>query len=73
MDKEAKTSIANALDEAKAVALAEFMGDFIGILEQKGYSFSNLLDALAEWAGKQTKYREVLQYLEKASDEAFKG
>jgi hypothetical protein len=43
MDKETKKFIANALDEARAIALAQFMGEFVEILEQQGYSFSNLL------------------------------
>lgn len=70
MNSEFEKTIASTLEDCRAEALAKFMAKLIGILERNGYTFADLLDALACWAYTQTDYREVVQHLEKAGDKA---
>lgn len=70
MDTEAEKILAAALQECRARALVAFIGKFIAILQSQGYSLTDLLDALAEWADTKPQYREAVQYLEKAASKA---
>lgn len=70
MDSETNRVLSAALQECRARALVAFAGEFITILQSQNYTFGDFLDALAEWAASKPQYREAVQHLEKAADEA---
>jgi hypothetical protein len=47
IDSEQKISIRTALRDSRREGLINFVEDLIGLLEQEGYSFQDLLEALA--------------------------
>lgn len=53
MEPEQKTSIRHALQNCRQESLVGFMGDFILLLNQEGFSLEDFMQALASWAHQQ--------------------
>ncbi|YAG17023.1 CopG family transcriptional regulator [Nostoc sp. DSM 114161] len=67
IDSEQKVSIRTALRDSKREGLINFMEDLIELLHQEGYSFQDLLEALAGWGYRQkSPPDEVIRHLEDA-------
>jgi hypothetical protein len=67
IDSEQKISIRNALRDSRREGLINFVEDLIGLLDQEGYSFQDLLEALAGWGYRQQlPPDEVIRHLEDA-------
>ncbi|MEH2029814.1 MAG: hypothetical protein V7K67_09080 [Nostoc sp.] len=54
IDSEQKISIRNALRDTRREGLINFVEDLIGLLDQEGFSFQDLLEALFCWGYRQT-------------------
>ncbi|WP_375491131.1 hypothetical protein [uncultured Nostoc sp.] len=68
IDSEQKISIRNALRDSRREGLINFVEDLIGLLDEEGFSFQDLLEALAGWGYRQqSPPDEVIRYLEDAA------
>ncbi len=68
IDSEQQTSIRTALRDSRREGLINFMEDLIELLHQEGYSFQDLLEALAGWGYRQqSPTDEVIRHLEDAA------
>jgi hypothetical protein len=68
IDSEQKTSIRTALRDSRREGLIKFVEEFISLLEQEGYSFQDLLEALAAWMFRQRPNpEEAIKHLEDAA------
>ena len=67
---EEKKSIVYALRDCRNAALADFVADFIVILDAEGFTVEDLLGALATWANNEPQFEGIIKYLEDASNEA---
>lgn len=64
---EEQQSIRFALRDARWQALSDFMNDFIHLLIDEGFSFEDLLHALATYSDSQLEYRRGTIHLEEAA------
>lgn len=72
IDSEQKISIRNALRDTKREGLINFVEDLIGLLDEEGFSFQDLLEALAGWGYRQQPPTdEVIRHLEDAVSELY--
>ncbi len=71
MDNESITAIRHALQDYRREALAKFMGEFITTLKQEGFSYKDLLDAIANWSNEQPGLEKVVNHLEAAINEIY--
>lgn len=69
MDLESLAGIRHGLKDSRRDGLTLFMNEFMTVLLVLGYTFEDLLHALANWASEQPRLEEVVGYLEKATDE----
>ncbi|MEH2458303.1 hypothetical protein [Nostoc sp.] len=69
MDFESKRGVRNGLQDSHRDGLTEFFHEFMLILLSEGYTFEDLLHAIANWANEQPRLDEVVGHLEKAMDE----
>ncbi|MHC5717364.1 MAG: hypothetical protein ACYTX0_35930, partial [Nostoc sp.] len=72
MDFESIRGVHNGLKDHRRLGLTQFINEFMVVLLSEGYSFEDLLHALANWADNQPRLEEVVGYLEKATDEFIK-
>lgn len=72
MQIESLTGIRHALEDHRRKALTDFIKEFMPVLISEGYSFEDLVNALADWADEQ-KLNSVVGYLEKAAQEVSKN
>lgn len=74
IDDEEKDSIRNALQNSRREGLAIFLEEFMGLLDQEGFSFPDLLEALASWSFRRKfKPNSVIKHLEDASLEIYRS
>jgi len=71
MDNESITAIRHVLQDCRREALAKFMGEFITILFQEGFSYKDLLDAIANRSNEQPGLEKVVNHLEAAINEIY--
>ena len=64
---EEEQSIRFALRDARWQALSDFMNDFIHLLIDEGFSFEDLLHALAHFSDSQLQYKKATIHLEEAA------
>jgi hypothetical protein len=64
---EEQQSIRYALRDCKWEALSIFMGDFMQLLTDEGFSLEDLLHVLATYSDSQVAYKEATHHLEKAA------
>ncbi|MCC5622735.1 hypothetical protein [Nostoc sp. CHAB 5715] len=69
MDLESLRGIRHGLQDCCRSGLTEFFHEFMLVLLSEGYSFEDLLHAIANWASEQPRLEEVVGHLEKATDE----
>ncbi|MEH1777092.1 hypothetical protein [Nostoc sp.] len=75
IDSEQKISILTALRDSRREGLINFIEDLIELLHQEGYSFQDLLEALAGWGYRQqslahdTIADDVIRHLEDAASQ----
>ncbi|MDZ8138224.1 MAG: hypothetical protein RM049_23440 [Nostoc sp. DedQUE04] len=70
IDSEQKISIRTALRDSRREGLINFMEDLIELLHQEGYSFQDLLEALAGWVDRQQPSPDLtVKHLEEAAME----
>ncbi|MEH2177411.1 hypothetical protein [Nostoc sp.] len=70
IDSEQQASIRTALRDSRREGLINFVEEFITLLAQEGYSFQDLLEALAGWGYRQqSPPDEVIRYLEDAASQ----
>ncbi|PMB08211.1 hypothetical protein CEN49_10640 [Fischerella thermalis CCMEE 5273] len=69
MNLESQRGIRHGLQDSRRDGLTLFMNEFMTVLLSEGYTFEDLLHALANWASEQPQLDEVVGYLEKATDE----
>ncbi|MEH1780245.1 MAG: hypothetical protein V7L26_14205 [Nostoc sp.] len=71
IDSEQQLHIRNALRDSRREGLINFVEDLIGLLAQEGFSFQDLLEALAGWGYRQQSPPpdEVIRHLEDAVSE----
>ncbi|OKH14840.1 hypothetical protein NIES592_08155 [Fischerella major NIES-592] len=69
MDLESLAGIRHSLQDSRRDGLTLFMNEFMTVLLSEGYTFEDLLHALANWASEQPRLEEIVGYLEKATDE----
>jgi hypothetical protein len=69
MDLESQRGIRHGLQDSRRAGLTQFFNEFMPVLLSEGYTFEDLLHALASWASEQPRLDEVVGYLEKATDE----
>ena len=63
--------IRHALQDCRRKALAKFMGEFIFLLQQEGFSYKDLLDAITDWTNEQPGLEKVVNHLEAAIAEIY--
>ena len=68
---DAITAIKHALQDCRREALTKFMDDFIAILKQEGFSYKDLLNALADWTNEQPGLTEAVKHLEEAASVVY--
>jgi len=74
IDDEEKDSIRSALQNSRRQGLAIFVEEFMDLLAQEGFSFSDLLEALASWSfRRELKPNSVIKHLEDASLEIYRS
>lgn len=69
MDFESIRGIRHGLQDSRRQGLTLFLNEFMLVLMSEGYTFEDLLHALANWANEQPRLEEVVGHLEKATDE----
>ncbi|MEH1788834.1 MAG: hypothetical protein V7L23_25460 [Nostoc sp.] len=69
MDFESLAGIRHGLQDCRRQGLTQFFNEFMPVLTSEGYSFEDVLHALANWAAEQPRLEEVVGHLEKATDE----
>jgi hypothetical protein len=69
VDFESLAGIRHGLQDSRRQGLTLFLNEFMTVLVSEGYSFEDLLHALANWASDQPRLDEVVGHLEKATDE----
>jgi hypothetical protein len=69
VDFESLAGIRHRLQDSRRQGLTLFLNEFMTVLVSEGYSFEDLLHALANWASDQPRLDEVVGHLEKATDE----
>jgi len=68
IDSEQQSHIRTALRDSRREGLINFVEEFITLLHQEGYSFQDLLEALAGWGYRQQlPPDEVIRHLEDAA------
>ncbi|HYW17926.1 MAG TPA: hypothetical protein VE956_01205 [Nodularia sp. (in: cyanobacteria)] len=68
IDSEQQLHIRTALRDSRREGLINFVEDLIELLHQEGYSFQDLLEALAGWGYRQQlPTDEVIRHLEDAA------
>lgn len=74
IDSEQQTHIRTALRDSRRDGLIKFVGEFITLLELEGFSFQDLLEALAAWMFRQRPNpEEVIKHLEDAAMELYRA
>lgn len=73
MDLESQKSIRHGLQDSRREGLTNFVNELMPILLSEGYSFEDLLHALANWTSSKPQFTEVLIHLEKATLSAGKN
>ncbi|MEH1808416.1 hypothetical protein [Nostoc sp.] len=69
-DSEQQAHIRTALRDSRREGLIKFFDEFITLLEQEGFSFQDLLEAIATWMFRQRPNPEqVIKHLEDAAME----
>ena len=69
-DSDQQTHIRTALRDSRREGLIKFFDEFIILLEQEGFSFQDLLEAIAIWMFRQRPNpEEVIKHLEEAAME----
>ncbi len=71
MSMENTEAIRHALQDCRREALTKFMGEFIFLLQQEGFSYKDLLDAIADWSNEQPGLENVVNHLEAAINEIY--
>jgi len=67
IDSEQKSHIRTALRDSRREGLINFVEEFITLLAQEGFSFQDLLEAIAGWGYRQQlPPDEVIRHLEDA-------
>ncbi|MEH2070052.1 MAG: hypothetical protein V7K47_18135 [Nostoc sp.] len=70
IDSDQKISILTALRDSRREGLINFVEEFITLLNQEGFSFGDLLEALAGWGYRQQPNPdEVIRHLEDAASQ----
>ncbi|MHC5819377.1 MAG: hypothetical protein ACYT04_26735 [Nostoc sp.] len=69
MDLESLAGIRHGLQDCRRSGLTQFFNEFMPVLISEGYSFEDVLRALANWADEQPRLQEVVGHLEKAVNE----
>jgi hypothetical protein len=69
MDFESLAGIRHGLEDCRRRGLTQFFNEFMPVLVSEGYTFEDVLHALANWASEQPRLDEVVGHLEKATDE----
>jgi hypothetical protein len=69
MDLESLAGIRYGLKDCRREGLTQFFKEFMPVLLSEGYSFEDLLHAIANWASEQPRLEKVVGHLEKAMDE----
>jgi hypothetical protein len=69
MDLESLAGIRYGLQDCRREGLTKFFNEFMPILFSQGYTFEDVLHALANWANEQPRLEEVVGHLEKATNE----
>ncbi|MEH2384881.1 MAG: hypothetical protein V7K14_03615 [Nostoc sp.] len=70
IDSEQQAHIRTALRDSRREGLIKFFDEFITLLEQEGFSFQDLLEAIAAWMFQQRQNPvEVIKHLEDAAME----
>lgn len=70
IDSEQKTAIRTALQDFRQQGLKNFVDEFLVLLQQEGFSFNDLLVALASLAHGQKNSQMLVRFLEDAATEA---
>ncbi len=74
IDSEQQLHIRTALRDSRREGLIKFVGEFISLLELEGFSFQDLLEALAAWMFRQRPNPdEVIKHLEDAALELHRA
>ncbi|MBN3951948.1 MAG: hypothetical protein HWQ38_37980 [Nostoc sp. NMS7] len=74
IDSEQQLCIRTTLRDCRREGLIKFVEEFITLLEQEGFSFQDLLEALAAWMFRQRPNpEEVIKHLEDAALELHRN
>ncbi|MEH2034047.1 MAG: hypothetical protein V7K67_31315 [Nostoc sp.] len=74
IDSEQQSHIRTALRDSRREGLIKFVEEFVTLLEQEGFSFQDLLEALAAWMDRQRPNPvEVIKLLEDAALELHRA
>jgi hypothetical protein len=74
IDSEQQTHIRTALRDSRREGLIKFFDEFITLLEQEGFSFQDLLEAIAVWMFRQRPNPEqAIKHLEDAALELHRA
>ncbi|MEH1777070.1 hypothetical protein [Nostoc sp.] len=60
--------ISNKLKDYRIHALASFVGEMVPLMEAEGFSFSDFLLALSNWAESHPQWEKSAFYLEQAAN-----
>ncbi len=72
IDQEEKEPIRNVLRNSRREGLAIFLEEFMELLVQEGFSFQDLLEALASWSfRRKLNPSSVVKHLENAASEMY--
>lgn len=71
MSIENPDAIKHALQDCRREALTKFMGELIALLDQEGFSYKDLLDAITDWSNEQPGLEKVVDHLESAVNEIY--
>ncbi|MBN3945931.1 MAG: hypothetical protein HWQ38_05350 [Nostoc sp. NMS7] len=69
MDLESIRGIRHGLEDCRREGLTKFLNEFMPVLFSQGYTFEDLLSALANWADEQARFERAVGHLEKAASE----
>ncbi|MFN6572427.1 hypothetical protein [Dendronalium sp. ChiSLP03b] len=70
IDSEQQISIRTALRDSRREGLIKFVGEFIALLQEEGFSLQDLLEAIAGWMYRQQlPPAEVISHLENAASQ----
>ena len=73
MDLESLKGIRHGLQDSRRNGLTQYVREFMSVLNSEGYTFEDLLHALANWASEKPQLEEVAGHLENATQSVKKA